>query len=249
MNEVVKNESNEVTGLKIQVIETNIDNNVAVSTKEVLFSKVSGASTETSYVFRYVGQEDTIVSGVGGNFENLLLDNGKTADDPYVTYGAIINQTNPKNYPQTMYILTSTEEIEPSMVYRQFKPNEIPSNMTKVDVTPYDAVDDSKKFSDVFNLAADEHGRPFIQFKANEEILGTGYKSVQYWYYDADGDGYMHFVFGVNKTEDAKIYISIEKSRSRKVFDVNHRAIGETMNFADDENADDYGKKLYVEVS
>lgn len=247
VNEVVKNSSNEVTGLKIQVVEINIENDVAVSTKEVLFNKVSDASTQTSYVFRYVGQDDTIVSGVGGNFENLLLDNGKTADNPYVTYGGIINQTNPKNYPKTMYILTSTEEIDPSMVYRQFKPNEIPSNMTVKNVTPYDALDDGHKFSDIFNLTADEYGRPFIQFKANS-ILGSGYKSVQYWYYDADGDGYMHFVFGVNKTEDAKIYISIEKSRSRKVFDVWHNVIGETMNFADDENADDYGKKLYVEV-
>lgn len=245
VNEVVKNESNEVTGLKILVVETDPEINATLSSKEVLFSKISGASTETSYVFRYVGQEET---NVEGNFENLLLDNGKTADDPYETYGALIDKANPKNYPQTMYILTSTEEIDPSMVYRQFKPNEIPSNMTVVNVTPYDAVDDGKKFSDVFNLAADEHGRPFIQFKANS-ILGSGYKSVQYWYYDADGDGYMHFVFGVNKTEDAKIYISIEKSRSRKVFDVNHKVIGETMNFADDENADDYGKKLYVEVN
>ena len=75
------------------------------------------------------------------------------------------------------------------------------------------------------------------------------YASVQYWYYDVEGDDYLHFVMGVNADEDVsekKIYISTLKNRNPKVYDYLHRECGEIMNFAESENANKYGEQLYV---
>lgn len=61
-------------------------------------------------------------------------------------------------------------------------------------------------------------------------------KSIQYWY---NNNGELEFVFGVNITDEdwrnnyIKIYISLTSSRDTKVYDTNHRLVGETKNYAD----------------
>ena len=99
--------------------------------------------------------------------------------------------------------------------------------------------------------------------------MSSAYKSIQYWYLDEaygaygsvdeddgngngfrttkDGDGLLHFVFGINLSEDSnaeKIYISIIKHRNTAVYDDKHKIAGKVKNCANDSS---YGTQTYEE--
>ena len=169
-----------------------------------------------------------------------------------IKYGTITGEANTYTFPKTMYILTSASKLENSLIYKQLDKDNLPEGYNIVEV---DA-------NDVFSpVQVDEQGRSYIQFKANS-ALGDNYQSVQYWYLDTtvseygisekddgpgepytntlEGDGLLHFVFGVNRTKaqgDTKIYVSIVKSRRKEVYDHRHRVIGTIANTLESNNA------------
>lgn len=173
-----------------------------------------------------------------------------------VVGGAVQLDVNPYPYPKTMYILVSNKDIEESLVYAQFKPNELPDGFANVNLLePGDTSSSGPTFKDIFDIEVDENGRQYIKYTANGWLYHTmnNYRSVQYWYYDAEGDGYMHFVFGINTRDEdnenifgKKIYISTLKNRNPVVYDYLHRECGTVMNFADEENATSYGQQLFT---
>ena len=238
------------------LIETEITTNTIfhggqtayVENKLFFFQKMStvGLVGHTDYYFR-LSQSDPEYYH--------FLDNGKHADVSSANWNATlsINNTEPIyvgltgadpitiDFPQTMFVLTSTSPLEQSLVYEQYQIDSLPSNYT---------LHRNINLLDVFKLTTDANGRPCIEFNALPE-LGNDYESVQYWYLDdasRGGDGYLHFVFGVNAKQDMKIYISVVKNRRKKVYDYMHRVVGTVLNCAETENEDKFNGQFYEEV-
>lgn len=170
--------------------------------------------------------------------------------------GSVTLESNPYTFPKTMYVLVSDKEVEQSLVYEQVKLADLPSSHLRIVETSDNVSGDGNSFSDVFGIEIDANGRPYIKYHAIDKIedaaesfIDGEYKSVQYWYHDVEGDGYLHFVMGVNvdnAVKDKKIYISTLKNRNPIVYDYLHRECGEIMNFAESENEDKYGEQLFV---
>lgn len=248
--EIVR-ENGEITALKVRAYyERNsltIGGFVNVATNDahtltLTFSKRS-SSAEGWYEFYYEGQD-----APGFSWEEAIsLDNGRGAGNPYTNQGGgVVSSPKYFAFPQTMYVIKSTRKMEQSLIYAQYKPGQLPDYMQTVSVSPSET-GNGRTFKDVFDIQEDKYGRPFIQFTANN-ILGDDYQSVQYWYLDRDGDGYLHFVFGINRTKEqgnAKAYISLIKNRNKKVYNVLHREAGVITNFAQDSKKEQYGKQLY----
>lgn len=178
----------------------------------------------------------------------VSLHNGLDSDDPEIRFGSLMPQPENFTFEPTMYIIASKKKMERSMVYSQYDINNLPDDMTIIPLSD-DNTEGGCTFQDIFSIEEDEHGRPYIHFKANE-LLGDDYQSIQYWYHDVNGDNYLHFVFGVNRTReqgDANIFISILKNRDKRVYNVLHRKIGTVLNCAEPENADRYGEQYYEE--
>lgn len=191
--------------------------------------------------FEYKGQDCPARGADIGD----TIKNNKTEQDPETVNGSIALNDDTFDFPKTMYIIRSTEPIEKALVYSQYTLINLPAHMNIVPVS------DNLSFQDVFAIEQDEYGRPFIKIGC-ESALQDGDKSLQYWYYDANGDKYLHFVFGINRTKaegDAKAYISVLKSRSRKVYNAMHRATANTVNCAESGNEGDYGEQLYEETA
>ena len=112
-----------------------------------------------------------------------------------------------------MYILLSTEKMKNQLVYEQYKINNLPEQYTVLELN------ENTKFEDVFRII--EEQKTYIQY--NKPETNINFQSVQYWYYDREengGDGYLHFVFGLNvdnSVSEKKIYISTLKNRNNKV--------------------------------
>ena len=203
--------------------------------------------SEWWYIFDYEGQD----CPYGDASIRETLNNHVSIDEAPEQLTNIITGINKTiTFPQTMYIVTSNKRMEKSLVYSQYKidPKKGVADSLKNIMTIIDS--DNVNFEDIFRLTIDDQHRPYINFHAKKNILGNDCKSVQYWYYDANGDGYLHFVFGINAAEDKnienkKIYISLVKDRNEKVYNDLHRFIGNVMNFAVEENKDKYGTQLF----
>lgn len=251
ISQVIRDGNNNITQLKVraffmkassmsQTIGTTTFPDESENTITLTFdARESGEEGMLEFFFQ--GQD---APGFGDS-ERLSLNNVSLSDAvPMV--GGIFGTSTTIPFPQTMYILKSTKQMEQSLIYSQYKINNLPDFLSIIPVSPTE-YQDGKTFKDIFEIKQDENGRPYIQFKDNA-ILGRNYESVQYWYYDRDGDGYLHFVFGINvnkNTGDKKAYISLVKNRNRKVYNALHREAGVVMNFADEANEDKYGKQLY----
>ena len=229
----------------------------------------------TGYEFVYIGQlaPSSFISDWG---YRVTFKSGYSNESNALTqYGSVILPGgNPYNFPKTMYVLVSNKKMEQSFVYEQVKLDNLPSHLAIVN-TSENGAGDGNTFEDVFKIEIDEVGRPYIKYHTIDHIaqtvFGSDYQSVQYWFYDFDGDieggdgsvntnlhtygdNYLHFVFGVNKEvdnagniiTDKKIYISTLKNRGTTVYNALHREAGTVMNFAESENADKYGEQLYV---
>lgn len=161
-------------------------------------------------------------------------------------WGSFVKEPVYTSFPKTMFILVSTKKMEESLVYQQFHGlSDLPEEFSNINYAAY-----NHSFEDIFKLEEDEYGRSYIHFRRVNE-LGRNYESVQYWYYDAEGDGYLHLVFGVNvnrNVAEKKIYISLVKNRNSIVYNGFHREVGKVMNFAEDENKEQYGKQLFTEM-
>lgn len=242
IKQVIKNENNEIVQLQIEATYCSakgMNNIVGITT----LTFKSRKSEETGmFEFIYEGQEAPgFPEGAGLTFEHGSLSEAKP-----VIGGIVPAEFKTFKFPQTMFILKSTKKLEHSLVYAQYKKDSLPSFLSIVPISSPDALD-GKTFKDIFSIIEDDNKRPFIQFKANS-ILGDDYESVQYWYYDEKGDGYFHFVFGINRTKeqgDEKAFISIVKNRNKKVYNNLHRVAGEVLDCALEENADKYGMQLY----
>ena len=225
------------------------------------------------YEFVYIGH--IVPSSVTWNYRVTFKSSYNSASNVFTKYGSVVLPNgNPYNYPKTMYVLVSNKKMEQSFVYEQVKLDNLPSHLAIVD-TSANGTGDGNTFEDVFKIEIDEVGRPYIKYHAIDNIarttFGEDYESVQYWFYDVDedisggddsiktnlhtyGDNYLHFVFGINKEvdnagnviADKKIYISTLKNRGTTVYNALHREAGTVMNFAESENAGDYGQQLYV---
>lgn len=187
---------------------------------------------------------------------------------PLQTY--LYNTNDPSAYgaylfPKTMFVLISKKEIAEENVYAQYKADSVNGNI-QVDLPSHLRIQEIE-FSDVFGFDRErDTGRPYIYFKNSPFLdLEEDDKSVQYWFWNnnypiglgtekkanGSGDRYMHFVFGVDLAgtepmETKKIFVSIVRNRNEKVYDSQHNEVGLVMNFADAENADEYGEQLFV---
>ena len=177
---------------------------------------------------------------------NLVLANSEIQTSSFVT------NFDPYEYEKTMYILVSKEPMEESLIYSQYKLDNLPNKFIVCDSTVpsvFALSNEGEKIS--VNTTDLKTELANIYANANSQDY-RNYKSIQYWYYDREengGDGYLHFVFGINATpndEDPTIYISTIKRRNKKVYNVLHREVGTVMNFADQNNIENYGKQLYV---
>lgn len=159
--------------------------------------------------------------------------------NPTTRYEYLVSPTHENTivFPKTMYVLTCDNPLEKNLVYDQYKLDALPSNYHIKEVN----------LDEIFMFEQGENGEPYIKYVKPESGLGTGYKSVQYWYYDYYGDKYLHFVFGVNVEDtvnELKTYISILKNRNPNVYDVNNNIAGKIKNLI---GTNDYGKGQYYE--
>ena len=144
-----------------------------------------------------------------------------------------------------MYILTSTTPLDQKLVYAQYKLDDLPSNYEIAKINDVEV-----NFNEIFELGYDDNGRPCIKYTEKIGLSGDDYGSVQYWYYDANGDGYLHFVFGINTkpgSGNKKIYTSILKSRDKRVYNYMHNRIGTVMDYSTEANKNKYGQEQYFE--
>lgn len=252
--EVVRDGNNNITQLKVRAYYSRTSFTVGayiaatLSSEKTMTLTFNARESQTpGYLeFYYHGQD-----APGEPWEVLVsIDNGRSlGSNPDISYGGVYADAQTIGKDKTMYILTSTSEIEKNLVYAQYKLSELSEKgFSIVNVSPK-INDDGKTFEDIFSIEEDEYGRPYIHYKENS-ILGNNYQSVQYWYYDVNGDGYLHFVFGLNtKPGDGnkKSYVSILKNRETKVYNALHRVAAKVANCANDGNASKYGTQYYEE--
>lgn len=225
---VTKN-GNSISSLSIQAFYQSDDDTqhdgLISGTATLSFSFV-GIGDDGYFLFEYKGQD-----GPGLEWEaRLTLNNGNSKEEVYCSVSKHFSYID---FPKTMYVIKSTERITDDVTQAEFRLDSLPDSFSVVD-TPGDAAGNS--FSDVFSITEDEYGRKALNFGA-PAMLGNDYASVQYWYLDAEGDGYMHYVMGVNATraEGAKkMYLSLVKSRDPRVYGPNHLQAGTVSNLADD---------------
>ena len=258
----VLRENGDIVGLTVQVAVTT--NNTETSgqrdpgypqdgsTFNIVLSRDMNSAT---YDFVYKGKILPSSYDVTGKTYLKYPNHGSETHAEIVNCSISLSR-NPYLFPQTMYVLVSNKKMEQSFVYEQLKLDDLPDYLAIVN-TSDNSVGDGNCFNNVFRIEKDTFGRPYIKYHAIDRIaqtdFGTNYESVQYWYYDAEGDGYLHFVFGINTKDeegdnflDKKIYISTLKNRGTIVYNHLHREAGVVMNFADENNADDYGEQLYL---
>ena len=215
----------------------------------------------SGYEFVYIGRlvPSSFISDWG--YRSSFRSSYNSESNALTKYGSVVFPGgNSYNFPKTMYVLVSSKKMEQSFVYEQLKIDDLPDYLKIVD-TSENGIGDGNTFEDVFKIEVDDNGRPYIKYHAIDHVaqtdFGVNYESAQYWYYDVEGDGYLHFVFGINTHEkdsngndilitDKKIYISTLKNRGTMVYNNMHRECGAVMNFAESENADKYGAQFFV---
>lgn len=97
-----------------------------------------------------------------------------------------------------------------------------------------------------FETVTLEDGRNVLRVLVSRiPILRDTAKSIQYWWKDKNGR--MHLVFGVNfdNVEDIDIYLSVIKQRSLKVYNKNHKYIGENTNYNQTETYEQSEEEQY----
>lgn len=229
--------------------------------QEVAITLNRNVSNTNAYEFNYEGI--IVPYSADNNWRKSLKYEGHdSASDPDVVTSCAIVNCIYVNKSQTMFVLVSNQSLEQNLVYSQYYLNSLPNHLKAVPLSP-EEVGDGLSFKDIFNIEANEFGMNYIKYHLAQNVINTAenndfqIKSVQYWYYDREengGDGYLHFVFGVNTTDedgdtiqDKKIYISTLKSRRTEVYNNLHRRIGSVMNFAKAANQSKYGEQLFEE--
>ena len=246
--EVVKDGNNNITQLKARAYYSAqsftsgpyIASSASSESTIVLTFEKRESQTPGYLEFYYHGQD-----APGQPWEvSVSINNGRSlGSNPDVSYGGVYADAQTIGKDKTMYVLTSASEMEKSLVYAQYKLSELAGKGFSIVNTSPKINDDGQTFEDIFSIDEDQYGRPYIHYKENP-ILGSDYQSVQYWYYDANGDGYLHFVFGLNTKPgdgDKKSYVSILKNRDTKVYNALHRVAAKVANCATDVNASKYG--------
>ena len=227
--------------------------------KVLKFTKLSNVGEQGFTDYYYIGQDipNPNTSSLGDNDELMYhSSNSKyvpsgndfnsqlSLSNSEIVSGTMEYSSAPlKTYHPTMFVFLSTEKLKGQLVYEQYTMENLPNKYTVLEFN------ENLNFENIFKVVNDGK-KTYIHYKSPTGY--HGYQSVQYWYYDREengGDGYLHFVFGVNvddTVQEKKIYISTLKSRNPKVYDYMHREVGTVMNFAEPENADKYGEQLFV---
>jgi hypothetical protein len=191
---------------------------------------------DTDYTFEFYNTSITTEEKLDAIEEALQNKYDTNFSSRYTPY-TIFSEGNIVTYPKTMYLLLSDKKINKDIIYDEIDENNLPSG--------YQIVDENQVLlSDVFSLHQAENTAPYILVSNSELDRNnyTGYQSVQYWF--KRNDGLLHFVFGADAQPNVflenKIYISIVKDRSTKVYDEWHNPIAHVVNFADTQDSEGF---------
>ena len=148
---------------------------------------------------------------------------------------------------RTVYILASTSKLDKTLVYQDM----MIENDEPVLLDGYENIEiPDNNLADIISLAQENDGKPYIYLHNIDSYLSDTYKSIQYWFYD-EIEGRLKFVFGVNLTDKmrsdgyAKIYFSLVKHRSTKVYDEYHNFTAENLNYVGEDVESSFGEAQY----
>ena len=196
----------------------------------------NGKIFTTSYTLEEF--ENNVFGVINGWYEDKVEEN-------YVKYETSIFMTSPiEEKPKNMFAFSSKNQIKNTLVYDEYKLENLLNN------NDYDLINngDSVKFSDIFSVETfngayiegetEDEGTQLQgkRLKINLENVPRNANSIQYWYED---NGSLKFVFGVNLTKEdfdnnkVYIYVSLVSNRDPRVYDEYHNVIGKVRNYLD----------------
>lgn len=196
----------------------NDNNNAIVYTKK-------GASFDSGY---FGNGKYFDVYNVGSGSNDLFTEKNANFQDLMImkSSGELIPNENIKTYNKNMFVLLSPTKLKKTLVYDEYKANELTFSELNV--------------QDVFNIEIDsDFNQPYIN--VNLQDVDENTQSIQYWFFDEASQSYK-FVFGVNIEKDdviqgrIKIYISELSTLNKKVYDEKYNLIGETQDFVYNSN-------------
>lgn len=153
-----------------------------------------------------------------------------------------------KFYWKNMFIKTSTEKMKKTLVYDEYAFRQSDYEYSKITDAIYPVVETSSEA-----LTHDYINKIRINIR---EFDDWNIKSIQFWYReDLETQPYfVHFVFGVNVTEEdfkrgyVDIYLSSLSRKDTRVFGTDHLEIGKVMNYSSTNNKKRYGERQYYVV-
>ena len=153
-----------------------------------------------------------------------------------------------ETYYKNMYIKYSDNELKKTLVYNEYKYGDYPVGI----------------YTDIKNVITIEEEQSQdatatdtkVYIKVNLQGIYFTRKSIEFWYVEREDDsvedsGTMHFVFGVNITQEdiergyVKIYASLLTKKDTRVFGTNNKVVGKIVNYQDADNDKNYGEKQY----
>lgn len=222
------------------------DLNVSSDTDNYYFTDISVGGVLRVVSLLYGSNADVGFFSDGYSYNSYIkdLDDGNMLKDNLL----ISNTTgNKKVYYKNMFIKTSQEEMKKNLVYDEYKVGEIEFENLKV--------------NDVIEEIIEENNNILVhdfvnKIRVNLSKIEKNIKSVQFWYMEEikDAPSVLHFVFGVNVSEEdfkrgyIDIYLSSISKKDNRVFGDNHLCVGEVINFVDDNDEENYGERQYYVV-
>ena len=151
-----------------------------------------------------------------------------------------------KDYFQNMYIRATSEPLKKTLVYDEYEKGSL-DNIIGTPVSEIMTIE-----QDVSNVAYATNNKTYIKIDLTN--ISNTKKSLEFWYCEKEDDsvyvgGTLHFVFGVNLTEEdftngyVKIYASLLAKKDTRVFGVNNKVVGEIVNYEDNDKS--YGEMQY----
>ncbi len=241
-----------------------LDNLYFSTVKYVTVGQQTNASLHPENIIKFTDSRGNVyVPSEDGTFRRTIYNNDE--DYTYVVDNIQIHNYNQENtdigvnavglsknktYYKNMYLVESENQIDKSIIYREYKAGELPVSTLKV--------------NDIIQYKENDDNVPYIRIDLSN--ISPSSKSLQYWYLDtirenedeetgtADiSQSTYKFVFGVNISENdmsngyINVYLSMMSNRNNTILDINHLAIGKNYNYTNNSEDYKYGNIQYYE--
>lgn len=172
------------------------------------------------------------------------LDDGKLLKDSFLI-SKVGGAT--KTYTKNMFIRQNTEAMKKTLIYNDYKENEITFTNLKITNVITEVLYDTSKATKITHSLASIIRVDLSAFSRNA-------KAIEFWYKEEieNSTPIYHFVFGVNVTTRdfvrgyVDIYLSSISKKDTRVFGANHLEVGEALNYR--EGGQKYGERQYYVV-